>query len=304
MKKIVITGATGLIGKAICKKLIDRRDEVTVFSRDINNAKKEIPGAKEYFEWDYHYPGDWQHILNNKDAVIHLAGANLSSKRWDEDYKKVILESREISTKNLVKSIESQPSKPLVFICSSAIHYYGNSGDKELTEDSPSGNDFLANVCKKWEEEAAKVEKFHVRRASVRTGVVLSLEEGALNKMLPAFKFYVGGPIGSGKQWFAWIHLDDLVNIFIRILDFKELSGPINAVSPRPERMKDFAKTLGKILNRPSFFRVPQFVLKIVLGEMANSITYSLKVIPKKLLDSNFVFKYEDLESALKDIIK
>lgn len=301
-KEIIITGASGLIGTNLSKALINRGDNVYILTRDINKTKNIIPGAADYIEWDYKNPDKWADYLNNKDSVIHLAGANISGKRWLNDYKEIILKSRELSTRKLVNVISSSPDKPQSFICASGVNYYGDSGDKLLIEEKKPGNDFLANVCKIWEDEAQNVEKAGVRRISIRTGIVLTSEEGALKKMLIPFKFFIGGPLGSGNQWFPWIHLDDIVNIYIYVLDNDVLSGAYNACSPKPVTMNEFAKTLGKIMNRPSFLKVPRFVLALALGEMADTITASLKVIPKKLLERGYKFKFENLKDALADL--
>ncbi len=302
-KRIVITGASGLIGHNLCRTLISRGDEVSIFTRDINKTKNIITGVKEYIEWDYNKPAEWKDYLKNKDAVIHLAGANLSGKRWTEDYKKKILKSREISTKNLAGAISSLNEKPSLFICASGVNYYGDSGNHALAEDSNAGSDFLAKVCEIWEDEAAKVEKAGVRRISIRTGVVLSINDGALKKMLLPFKFFIGGPLGNGGQWFPWIHIEDIINIYCYCLDNISLNGVVNACAPDPVTMNEFAKTLGKVMHRPSLFRVPKFVLRLAVGEVTESITASMKVIPQKLLEDGFKFKFGNLRDALTDLV-
>lgn len=303
-KKIVITGASGLIGTKLTKTLINRGDHVYILTRDKNKTKNIIPGATEYIKWDYVKPDAWAGHMNNKDAVIHLAGANISGKRWTAHYKEIILKSRELSTKNLVNVISLIPNKPKSFICASGVNYYGDSGDQLLTEEEGPGNDFLANVCKIWETEAEKVEKAGIRRISIRTGVVLTPEEGALKKMLLPFKLFVGGPLGSGSQWFPWIHIDDIVNIYIYLLDNENLIGAFNACSPNMITMNEFAKNLGKVLHKPSFFKVPEFVLNLTAGEVAEIITASLKVIPKKLLEHGYKFKFVNLKDALTDLFQ
>ena len=304
MKRIIVTGATGLIGQKLVKDLIDRGDEVIVFSRNAEKAKSIFPRALECVEWNYRKPDLWKSKLENSDAVIHLAGINLFSKRWDDDFKKVVLESREVSTKNLVEVIKSCANKPEVFISASGIGYYGDCGETVLNENSSKGNDFLADVCEVWESESVNVEASGVRSVQVRTGLVLSPEDGALKQMLPAFKLFVGGPLCNGKQWSSWLHIDDIVRIYIYAIDNKNLSGAVNAASPNPVRMKEFANTLGKVLNRPSLFPVPKFVLKIVVGEAAEVVTASQRVDPKKLLKSEYYFKFENLENALRDLLK
>jgi len=303
-KKIIITGATGLIGTQLCKALIKRGDEVTVFTRDVETAKNLLGTAMNYVKWDYKNPHEWTRHLENKDAVIHLAGANLFGKRWTEKYKKVILESRELSTKNLVSAIRNTKNKVKVFISSSGVGYYGSKDDEILTEDSKIGNDFLAQVCDVWERETEKASSFGVRTATLRQGIALSKDGGALKKFLPSFYFFIGGSLGNGKQWFPWIHIDDLIAIYLFVLDNAEISGAVNVVSPESVRMSEFAKTLGRTLNRPSFFNVPEFALKILVGEAASTIVSSQRAIPKKLTYHGFIFKFESLEEALNDLLK
>ena len=304
LKKIVITGASGLIGTRLAKALINRGDYVYIFTRDIDNTKNIIPDAAEYIKWDYKKPDTWAEHLDNKDAIIHLAGASISGKRWTAYYKEIILKSRELSTKNLVNVINSIPCKPSSFICASGVNYYGDSGDQLLTEEKGPGNDFLADVCRIWETEAENVEKAGIRRISVRTGVVLSLTEGALKKMLLPFKLFAGGPLGSGSQWFPWIHLDDIVDIYIYLLDNNNLKGSFNACSPDTVTMDEFAKALGKIMHRPSVFKVPKFALTLAAGEAAEVITASLKVFPKKLMEVGYKFKFGNLKDALADLFQ
>ncbi|HEX9252988.1 MAG TPA: TIGR01777 family oxidoreductase [Ignavibacteriaceae bacterium] len=302
-KRIIITGATGLIGKKLADALIARGDEVIIFSRDAKRAKSIFPNAIECVEWNYKRPKQWKSRLEYVDAVIHLAGINLFAKRWNDNFKKAVLESREVSTKNLVEAIKLAANKPEVFVCASGIGYYGDRADDLLTEESPAGNDFLAEVCKVWESEASKVSGFGIRNVQVRTGLVLSLEDGALKQMLPPFKYFIGGPLGNGKQWSSWLHIDDIVRIYLHAIDNKNLSGAVNAASPNPVRMKEFANTLGKALHRPSIFSVPKFVLKIVVGEAAEVVTASQKVDDQKLLNSRYKFKFPDLYKALQNLL-
>lgn len=301
--KIVITGATGFIGKKLCSELIKKNHQLIIFSRDKQLAEEIIPQAFDCVEWDYKNIAGWKNSLDGSDAVIHLAGANISGKIWNENYKQKIYDSRIISTKNLVKAVEELEVKPKCFICSSAVGYYGNRGNDILKEDAPRGDDFLANLCKNWENESQKIEHYNVRRISVRTGIVLSTAEGALKRMLLPFKLFAGGPLGNGKQWFPWIHVDDLINTYVFALENSNINGPVNAVSPNPVIMKDFAKSLGKILHRPSLFPVPLFALKIAVGEIAESITASQRVIPQVLIDNGFKFEFGKLETALKDLL-
>ncbi len=303
-RKIIITGATGLIGKRLAGELIRRKEHIIIFTRDIVKGREIFPDADEVVEWDYRKTEIWLSKLNGVDAVIHLAGANINGKRWTESYKQEIYDSRIISTRNLVKAIEQSENRPEIFICASGINYYGNKGEKILDENSEAGNDFLADVCKQWESEAAKVENSNVRRVSIRTSPGLSTEEGALKEMLLPFKFFVGGPLGNGDQWFSWVHIEDLVRVYIFALDYTQLKGPVNVSSPNPVRMKEFAKTLGNVLHRPSLFKVPEFVLKIVAGEVTHAIIASMRIKPQKLLDAGFEFKFENLDDAVIDLLK
>jgi len=302
-KRIIVTGATGLIGRKLVNALIQRGDNVVVFSRSVNKAKSIFPNLVELVEWDYLKPELWKSKLEKSDAVVHLAGINLFAKRWNDDFKKEVIRSREISTRNLVEAIRSCSNKPEVFISASGVGYYGDSGDDLLTEESQAGNDFLANVCKVWESESQKTNEFGVRNVQIRTGLVLSPEDGALKQMLPAFKFFVGGPLGNGKQWASWIHIDDTVGIYIHAINNAKLKGAINVASPNPVRMQEFAKTLGKVLKRPSFFPVPKFALKLVVGEAAEVVTASQKVDVQKLLNDEYRFKFENLEEALRNLL-
>lgn len=302
-KKIIITGATGLIGRKLTAQLISRGDEVIIFTRDVNKAKSIFPKAFKFVEWNYQNPQQWQNEINGTDAILHLAGVNLFSKRWNDNFKKVILESRRLSTKNIIEAIKASDIKPSVLVSASGVGFYGDGGEKILTEDAPKGNDFLADVCEVWESEASKAEQSGVRSVRIRTGIVLSPEDGALKQMLLPFKLFIGGPLGSGKQWFPWLHIDDIVGIYLFAIDNKNVSGIFNAASPGIVRMKEFASTLGKVLHRPSIFPVPKFALKIAVGEASSAVTASQRVEAKKIIEFGYKFRFEKLEEALKDLL-
>ncbi|MCK9210508.1 MAG: TIGR01777 family oxidoreductase [Ignavibacteriaceae bacterium] len=303
MKKILITGATGLIGRELCKTLSSRGDELTIFSTNVERAKTILPFAKEVIAWK-DYEKDYSTYIEGKDAVIHLAGASVAGKRWTINYKNEIYDSRIHTTNNLVSSIALCKDKPKVFISASAIGFYGEGGSSVLTEASPNGKDFLSNVCMDWEKASGRLETFNMRRAIVRTGIVLSTNDGALKKMLLPFQFYLGGPLGNGRQWFSWVHIADIISLYLFLLDNQKAKGIFNAVSPQPVQMKTFADTLGKVLHKPSIFSVPKFVLRLVMGESASAILESQKVMPEALLQAGFKFKYENLEEALNDLLK
>jgi uncharacterized protein (TIGR01777 family) len=305
-KKIILTGATGTIGIKLCQKLIGLGSEITILSRNPANAAKILPRVKEFIKWDYESIDEWKQQLNGVDVVIHLAGANLGAKRWNKEYKKYAYESRIISTRKLVGAIAAVEKKPKAFICSSAVGYYGNRSDDYLSEEDEPSNNFLAKLCADWEKEAAKVETLGVRPVSVRTGLVLSRNEGLLKQMIPSYKLLLGGYLGNGRQWFPWIHIDDIVGIYLHIINDSAgggLKGAVNAASPGILRMKQFAKTLGRVLHRPSFLPIPKFVIKILKGELGNYAIDSQRVVMNKLLNSGYKFKYENLEDALRELL-
>jgi uncharacterized protein (TIGR01777 family) len=304
MKKFIITGATGSIGRNLVQELVARGDKVIVFTRNPEIAKNKMANATKYVKWAYDCIDTWLNELNDVDAVVHLAGVNLGAERWNEEYKKLAYDSRIISTRNLVEAIKSVEEKPKVFICASAVGYYGNRYDEVLDEESLPGNDYMANLCKDWEAEASKVEQYGVRRISVRTGLVLSKDEGVLEQLYLPFKLFIGGPLSTGRQWFPWIHIDDIVGIYLHLIDNESIQGPVNAASPGIVQMKEFAKTFGKVLKRPSLFPVPKFALKLVAGELGEYAVMSQRTSVEKITKSGYKFKFENLEEALRKLLR
>lgn len=299
-KKIVITGATGLIGRRLSAELINEGNQVTVVSRSVEKAKRLIYGAHNYIAWNYETdPADF---VNGNDVVIHLMGENIMSKRWTDAHKKNVYGSRIISTRKIVDGIKQAVSKPSLFIHSSAIGFYG-IGNFEADENSIKGKGFLADVVDAWEKEAEQVEGINIRRVSLRLGIVLDKNDGALKRMILPFKLFIGGPLGSGKQWFPWISIDDVVSVFKSAIENQKYSGAVNVVSPEAINMKNFAKELGKVIKRPSLFRVPDFILKLILGEASEALIYGVKVIPQKLNDYGYQFKHDKIEPALRSIL-
>ena len=299
--KILITGGTGFVGTQLTSRLIEDRHEVTILTRSLKGAKGSSPGIS-YLEGDPTKKGAWQEAIKNHDAVINLAGASIFSK-WTEEHKKAIRESRVNTTRNIVEGIPSRSERPFTLFSTSAVGYYGFCGDEELTEESRYGDDFLARISVEWEGEALRARDKGARVVITRFGIVMGEKGGALSQMIPLFKKYIGGPIGSGKQWFSWIHMKDLAEAFAFLLKHPEISGPVNVCSPNPVRNKDLAKALGRALHRPSFIPAPGFMVKLVLGEFGSVILEGQKVIPKKLLENGFVFQYADIHEALQGIV-
>lgn len=306
-KTVALTGGTGLIGKALVKSLTARGDKVALFARNLDKAKAELPNLAGYYEWDaMSEGGEWTKAIASVDAVIHLAGTPVAA-RWNDQYKREIYDSRIISARNLARAIAQASPKPKVFITASGVGYYGNQGYGEsvptLDESAPPANDFLAKVCVDWEKEAFEAKKSGTRVVALRTGVALSTKGGALEKMLTPFRLFAGGPIGSGKQWVSWIHIDDLVGLYAFALDNEAVAGALNAVAPNPVTMQTLAETLGKVMSRPALFPVPKAALEVLFGEAANVIAEGQRVAPKRALELGFSFKYPALENALRDLL-
>ncbi len=297
--KILITGGTGFVGTQLIPRLVKDGHEAIILTRSLKGAKVFSPEIS-YLEGDPTKKGPWQQAIKNHDAVINLAGASIFSK-WTGEHKKAIRESRISTTRNLVEGID--PKKKMVLFSTSAVGYYGFHGDEELNEDSAPGTDFLARLAVEWEGEALKAGDKGARVVITRFGIVMGEKGGALSQMIPLFKKFIGGSIGTGKQWFSWVHIKDLAEAFTFLLKHPEISGPVNMCSPNPVRNKDVAKALGKALHRPSFIPAPAFMVKLVLGEFGSVILEGQRVIPRKLLESGFIFQYPDIEKALKSIL-
>lgn len=292
--RVAVSGSTGLVGSALVNFLRAGGHDVERLVRHNERYADEISWNPKTGELD---PKD----LRGKQAVVHLAGEPLFGFRWDEEKKRRIRRSRVNGTRTLSETLARMQRPPKVMVCASAIGFYGQRGDEVLTEESAPGEGFLADVCEEWEEATAPAKEAGIRVVSLRIGIVLSPEGGALKQMLPVFKLGLGGRLGSGEQWMSWIALDDLVGIIYRALQDKELSGPYNATSPRPVTNREFAKTLGSVLNRPAVIPVPEKVITGVLGEMGEEMLGSVRVVPDRLeSEHNFRFATPDLEDALR----
>ena len=297
--KILITGASGLIGKALQKSFLGKGHEVLLVSRS-------EPKSDQYIRWnvDSGFSDEDLARLEGLDAVVHLAGESISGLRWTDEKKKAIRDSRVLGTRSVIEAFAKLDNKPKVFISGSAIGFYGDRGDSEMTEASPAGDTFLSVVCKEWEAESRRAEDMGIRTVLPRTGIVLSKDGGALSVMLTPFKFGVGGVVGSGKQWMSWVSLDDVVAALNFALENGDLRGAINVVAPHPVTNEEFTKTLGEVLYRPTILPLPEFAVNLVFGEMGDALLLdSTKVLPKRLQDAGFKFKFTELKPALESAI-
>src|SRR5262245_10665721 len=299
--KVLLTGATGLIGRSLCRKLTD--DGHTVIGVSRSSRKPPGLGVAEIKQWDPQTGPIAPTALDGIDAAVNLAGEPIDSRRWSEQQKKLIRDSRIVTTRNLVETLCSIDRKPEVLVSSSAVGFYGDRGDEQLDETSTHGRGFMSEICREWESEAERVTERGIRVVKVRTGVVLSREGGALQKMLTPFKFGIGGPLGSGKQWFPWIHINDIVGIFHHAIVTRILSGAVNGVAPEPATNKEFTRELAKALHRPAFLPVPEAAMRVLVGEMAEVLFGSQRVLPTVALESGYRFQYPALTEALSDLL-
>jgi uncharacterized protein len=317
--RVFITGGTGLIGRRLARRLVDRGDQPVILSRQADKARlNPALQGMEVIQGDPTVSGGWEYALDGSDAVVNLAGQNIFAKRWTAEIKRLVRDSRVYATENVVAAMAEASIKPKVLVQASAVGYYGHHGDEILTESSPPGDDFMALVCREWEDASLAAENLGVRVARVRIGVVLSLQEGALAHMVPIFKYVPGGaaPVGSGsnpflpakgRQWMSWIHLEDIVGILLLSLDHSAARGPINGTAPQPERNIDFSRALAQVLRRgfwPPFvpFGPPDVMLGMILGEVAQVITKGQRVVPERAKALGYSFQYPDLPSALRQI--
>jgi len=303
--RVVITGGTGLIGRALAEDLVSDGHEVIVLSRDPARARG-LPQGTLVLPWDGRTVGGWAEALAGADAAVNLAGENIGSGRWTAERKRRIRGSRVGAGLAIVQAIRSASDRPRVLVQASATGYYGPRSkvpDEVVDEDTPPGSDFLAEVCLEWEASTRAAEDLGVRRAVLRTGVVLARGGGALPRMVLPFRFFAGGPLGSGRQWLPWIHLSDEVAAIRFLIDNESASGAFNLTAPEPVTSTEFARTLGRVLGRSAAFRVPAAVLRLAFGEMATVLLDGQRAVPSRLGELGFRFRYPELDSALRDVL-
>ncbi len=299
---IVVAGGSGFIGNALIERLLRDGHTVTLLTRNPSRAVERAPGLR-IEEWDARTVGPWSERLAEADAVINLTGELIAGKRWSALQKERILKSRTESTAAIVTAMGKAVKKPPLLINASAVGYYGSVPSGDVPESFPAGSGYLADICRMWEEEAFRATASGVRVITVRLGVVLASEGGALERMLFPFRLFVGGPIGNGRQWFPWIHREDVVGAILFLLNTPGMSGPVNLAAPEAVTMGDFCRKLGSVMGRPSWAPVPALVLRAALGEMAGMILTGQRVVPKKLTDAGFTFRYPTVTAALQQIL-
>ena len=298
--RVTVTGATGRIGTRLVGALRDRGDDVTVLSRDPEKARAAL--GVEAVGWQPDREPAPTAALAGRDGVLHLAGEDVAQ-RWTPDAKQRLLASRETGSRNLVAGLRAADPRPRVLASASAVGYYGPHGGEPVSEATPPGNDFLAGVCVAWEREAAAAEELGMRVVRVRTGVVLDKGGGALARMLPFFRAGAGGPVAGGRQFLPWIHLDDLVALYLAALDGADWSGPVNATAPEPPTNKAFSRALGRALGRPAVAPIPGFAVRVLYGEMADIVVTGQRAVPERALALGFTHAHPDLDEALRSAL-
>ncbi|MCA8968540.1 MAG: TIGR01777 family oxidoreductase [Planctomycetes bacterium] len=299
--RVVVTGGTGFVGRDVVDALLARDEDVTVVTRDASRMPQSIQGRVATCTWN-------ELDLDGVDAVVHLAGENLFARRWSKAQKQRILSSRVDSSEKLLEAIQRAAQRPRVLVHASAIGYYGPKvgaeQDDEVDETSPPGSDFLAEVCVAWEAACSPACDLGLRVVPLRLGIVLGEGGGALQEMKTPFLFFIGGPIGDGKQWMSWVHLRDVSRLALLAIDDERCTGPLNVVAPHPVRMNTFAKALGRAMMRPSWLRVPRFAIRLFVGEAASTIVEGQRVVPLRARELGYGFEYAEVAEALTDILR
>jgi uncharacterized protein (TIGR01777 family) len=300
--RVVLTGATGFLGFPLVVRLLADGHEVTILSRR-PALPPHFPPSVTCVQWDPSVPRAWEHALDGADAVVNLAGASIAGGRWSWRRKRLIVESRLAATRALVDALGRAAARPRVLLNASAVGYYGNVADGDVTEDHPCGVGFLPETCSRWEAEARRAETLGVRVAILRIGIVLDAGGGMLQRLLLPFRLFAGGPLGSGGQWLPWIHLDDVVGAMAFALTTESLAGPVNLTAPQPHTMRAFCAALGTALGRPSWLPVPAIALRIILGEMSTVVLHGQRALPRRLSDAGYPFLHPHLQPALHSIL-
>jgi uncharacterized protein len=298
--RVTVTGATGLIGRHLVRRLRERGDEVTVLSRDPDRARDSL--GVEAVSWDPQAEPAPEAALAGRDAVVHLAGESVAQ-RWSDEAKRAIRDSRTIGTRNLVSGLNAAEPRPHVLASASAVGYYGPRGDEPVNESQPPGDDFLAQVCVDWEREADAAAAPGVRVVKLRTGIVLDRNGGALKQMLLPFKAGLGGPVAGGRQYMPWIHADDVVGMYLAALDGEAWSGAVNATAPEPVTNAAFSKALGRTLKRPAIAPLPGFAARLMLGEMSVIVTTGQRAVPKRAQELGYSFAHTQIDEALRSAV-
>lgn len=309
--RVIITGGTGLIGRALTNSLAADGHEVIILSRTLDRATK-LPKGARAVQWDGRTASGWDSLADGADAIVNLAGESIAGeslfpillRRWSSKRKRAILHSRLNAGQAVVQAIEAAAKKPRVLIQSSAVGYYGTLNTDELTEEAPYANDFLARTCFDWEMSTSHAEVLGVRRAVIRSGLVFSARGGILPVMILPFKFFAGGRLGSGRQWTSWIHIDDEIGAIRFLIDNPNARGAFNLTAPHPLTNAEFSKIIGRVMRRPSFLPAPGFALKLALGEKSSLVLEGQRPLPKRLLQMGFTFKFPEAEAALRDLLK
>jgi uncharacterized protein (TIGR01777 family) len=305
--RVFVTGGTGLVGKRLVERLLARGDQPVVLSRRPDEAVQILGKRCSVVGGDPTQAGDWMRTIHDCDAVVHLAGENLLGRRWNAAYKERLRHSRTQGTKNVAWALRESPRRadgsPKVLASASAIGYYGPRGDEEVDETAPAGSDFLAQLCRDWEQATAAASAAGVRVAHLRTGIVLDARGGPLPAMLLPFRLFAGGPIGAGRHYVSWIHHADETGVILLAIDNPQAEGPINLTAPHPVPNREFARTAGRVLHRPSFLPTPAFALRVAVGEASYVLTTGQRVIPRRALQLGYVFKFPELEGALRELL-
>jgi len=298
--KILIAGGTGFIGLALTRKLVESGHTVSILSRTPFQHQER---GVNVLLWDGRSVGQWKSELTRCDAIVNLAGASIGSSRWSAAFKAKILTSRLNSTRALLDAAAETEDRPRILVNASAVGFYGHGSDDEVTESSPAGNDFLAETCVQWEQAAMRGEELGMRVALTRTGFVIGKSAPAFRKMVMPYRFYAGGIYGDGRQWFPWVHVDDVASAYIFALENEAMRGPVNVVSPGSQTSAEFAKGLGEELGRPAWMRVPAWGLRLVLGEMSDLLLKGQRAVPRRLLENGFSFRFPTTREALRDVL-